>query len=46
MTSTKKHALLAIIAIVSFALLMFSGMDDYGDRMSQLDPTTAVVAGE
>ena len=46
MTSTKKRALLAIIAIVSFALLMFSGMDDYGDRMHQLGPTTAVVASE
>ena len=46
MTSTKKRALLAIIAIVSFALLMFSGMDDYGDRMHQLDPSTAVVASD
>lgn len=46
MTSTKKRALLAIIAIVSLALLMVSGIDDYGDRMSQLDPSTAVVASE
>lgn len=46
MTSTKKRALLAIIAIVSFALLMVSGIDDYGDRMHQLDPSTAVVASE
>lgn len=46
MTRTMRTALCVALAIVSLALLMVSGMDDYGDRMNQLDPSTAVVASE
>ena len=46
MTRTMRTALCVALAIISLALLMFSGIDDYGDRMSQLEPTTAVVASE
>lgn len=46
MTRTMRTALCVALAIVSVALLMVSGMDDYGDRMSQLEPTAAAVASE
>ena len=46
MTRTMRTALCVALAIVSVALLMVSGIDDYGDRMNQLEPTTAVVASE
>lgn len=46
MTRTMRTALCVALAIVSVALLMVSGMDDYGDRMHQLNPSTAVVASD
>ena len=46
MTRTMRTALCVALAALTVALLMVSGIDDYGDRMHQLDPSTAVVASE
>lgn len=45
MTSAKKCALAALLAVIAVALLMVSGIDDRADRVRQLEPT-AVVASE
>jgi hypothetical protein len=47
MTSAKKCALAALLAIIAVALLMASGIDDRADRVRQLEPTSAsVVVGQ
>jgi hypothetical protein len=43
MTSAKKCALAALLAIIAVALLCAAGIDERADRVRQLSPTSASV---
>ena len=47
MTSAKKCALAALLAVIAIALLCFAGVDERAERVRQLSPTSAsVVVGQ
>ena len=47
MTSAKKCAIAALLALVAIALLCAAGVDERAERVRQLSPTSAsVVVGQ